>query len=193
MKKRIPNALTVLRILLTPIFIVLVLMPGFLSKLLAAFVFIIAVSTDYFDGYFARKHNFMSNFGKLMDPIADKCLLLAAFFIFTKLHLIAFWMFVLIFAREGVITLVRLWAMTKGKILPAEKAGKYKTVSQMVTVVFILLFLILKELPFAFPGSGSLLVSSQHLIYILMWIAVSLTLVSGILYLWQNRTFVYVS
>ena len=135
---RLPNALTISRIVLTLVFIFLITRNGFLPKFSAAVIFLIASFTDYYDGYYAKKHNLISDFGRLMDPIADKFLILAAFFVFTKMHLIAVWMFLIILIREVVITAVRLIAIRGGEVLEAEKMGKYKTVSQMIAVIVIL-------------------------------------------------------
>lgn len=179
---RIPNALTVLRIILTIVFLFLISQNGLLPKIFAFFIFLAASFTDFFDGYLAKKHSVTSDFGKLMDPIADKFLILSAFFIFTRLQIIAFWMFLIIFLREVMITVLRLKAMRQGRVLPAEKAGKYKTVSQMIVICLILIFLVLQEAGFfnAFPQA---FLGWQYGIYIFMMVVVFLTLHSGILYI----------
>ena len=188
----LPNVLTVFRILLTIVFIVLMPQHGLMPKLAAALVFIIASFTDYFDGYYAKKFNLITDFGKLMDPIADKFLILAAFFIFMQMHLIAAWMFVIIFLREVLITGLRLFAMGKGEVLAAEKTGKYKTVAQMIAIFFILIFIIFTETHFFETWPKMVMQGWLSGILILMLIAVGLTLVSGILYVWDNRRLMHV-
>ena len=189
---KLPNTLTILRIILTFVFLVLIFKNGLLPKVFAFLIFLIASFTDFFDGYLAKKYNGMSSFGKLMDPVADKFLILSAFFVFTKMHLIALWMFGVIFLREVIITGVRLAAMRNGRVLPAEKVGKYKTVSQMIVISFILIFLILKEVKFLNGAFPQMLLGWQYGIYTLMLIAISLTLFSGIWYLYHHRRFVHV-
>ena len=183
----LPNTLTLLRIILTIIFIVLIFQSGFIPKLAAAIVFLAASLTDFLDGYYAKKHNVVTNFGKLMDPIADKFLMLAAFFIFTLMHLIPVWMFVVIFFREAAITVMRLAAILKGKVLAAERTGKYKTIFQIIAVSVILLYLILKETPLFSQCSSLALISWIWTINILMAIVVGLTVGSGIKYLVNAR------
>ena len=120
----LPNVLTIFRIFLTFVFIFLFMQGGLGSRVLALAVFTIASLTDYLDGHLARKYNLISEFGKLMDPIADKFLVLSAFFIFMQLQLIAVWMFAVIFAREVIVTGLRLFALRRGIALAAEAAGK---------------------------------------------------------------------
>ena len=184
----LPNALTILRIVLAFVFFFLVRQGGLLPNVLALIVFILASVTDYLDGYFAKKYNLISAFGKLMDPIADKFLILAAFLVFAQMRLIAVWMFVAIFLRETIVTGLRLFEMKRGKIVAAEKAGKYKTVSQIVAISFILIFLILRELWNTAYAIKTVIPLCHFVIDILMGIAVFLTLTSGGLYLWNNRS-----
>jgi len=136
----------------------------------------------------AQKRNMVTDFGKLMDPIADKILVLAAFTAFVQMQIIDAWMFVIIVSREILITSLRLFALNKGKVLSAAKAGKHKTVSQMVAIFFILGFIVFKEVMLAFftwnPDWEKLFRSS---IYIFMLFTVGLTLYSGLYYLWENR------
>jgi len=139
----LPNVLTILRIILTIIFIYLFCQDSLGSRLMALIVFTCASLTDYFDGYLARKHNLITPFGKIMDPIADKFLILSAFFIFMQLQLIAVWMFIAIFSREVIVTGLRLGAVKRGAVLAAEGAGKLKTVLQIVAVYLIIIFTLL--------------------------------------------------
>ena len=159
--------------------------------LLAILFFTCASLTDFYDGYFAKRWNLTSNFGKIMDPIADKFLILGAFFIFARMHIVAEWMFYMILAREILVTGSRLLAMKQGRYLAAEKAGKCKTVLQIVAISVILIFLMLREASPLIPGGGGVLNHDwlpfwRMGINILMWLTVALTVLSGFSYLWNN-------
>jgi CDP-diacylglycerol--glycerol-3-phosphate 3-phosphatidyltransferase len=183
------NKLTISRIILSFIFIIfLTVFDGLASRLLALLVFIAACLTDYYDGLIARRQNIITDFGKFMDPIADKILVLGAFLSFVQMQLVHSWMVVLILSREIIITSIRLFALKKGRVLAAERAGKHKTVSQMVAIFLILIYLIFKEIMIRFfSWNSGLEVSFSVAIFILMSITVVLTLISGISYLWRNR------
>jgi CDP-diacylglycerol--glycerol-3-phosphate 3-phosphatidyltransferase len=161
---------------------------GLWAKALSLLIFILAALSDFFDGRIAQKKNMVTDFGRLMDPIADKILVLAAFAAFVQMQLIDAWMFVIIISREILITSLRLFALNKGRVLSASKAGKHKTFSQMAVIFFILLFVVLKEVMLTFftwnPAWERLFSQS---IYILMLLTVALTLYSGLSYLWENR------
>ncbi|MFA5155841.1 MAG: CDP-diacylglycerol--glycerol-3-phosphate 3-phosphatidyltransferase [Candidatus Omnitrophota bacterium] len=184
----IANRLTMLRIALTFVFMFFIFCNGLWAKVSALLVFIFAALSDFLDGWLAHKKNMVTDFGKLMDPIADKILVLAAFSAFVQMGLIEAWMIVIIISRELLITSLRLFALNKGKVLSAAKAGKHKTVSQMAVIFLILSFVVFKEAMLTFstwnPAWESLF--SQG-IYILMLITVALTLYSGLSYLWDNR------
>jgi len=184
----LPNRLTILRIILAFVFMVLLYCPGIWAKVGALLVFILASLTDLYDGLIARRHNLITNFGTLMDPIADKILILAAFMVFVEMRLVSAWMVLLIFSREIIITGVRLLAFSRGKVLAAEAAGKHKTVSQIVAIFTILLFLIFREVMvsyFSWPNHIGSYFSVG--IWLLMFITVTLTLVSGISFLWRQK------
>jgi len=187
----IANRLTMLRIVLTFIFILLFL-PIFESiwwiKVLILIVFTAAALSDFFDGFIAKKRNIVTDFGRLMDPIADKILVISAFGAFLQLTLIDLWMFVIIIAREILITSLRMFALNKGKVLSAARVGKHKTFSQMFTIFVILIFMATKDIMLKFftwnPAWEKIL---QQSIYFLMLLTVALTLYSGLSYLWDNR------
>jgi len=184
----IANRLTMLRIILTFVFMFFLFIPALWAKAMALFIFIFAALSDFFDGRIAQKRNMVTDFGKLMDPIADKILVLAAFAAFVQIQLIDAWMFVIVVAREILITSLRLFALNKGKVLSAAKAGKHKTLSQMVVIFYILGFIVLKEAILTFstwnPAWESFFRNS---IYMMMLLTVGLTLYSGLSYLWENR------
>src|SRR3990167_8506227 len=183
----LPNKLTIARIILTGFFLGVIIKPEIYNKCLALLFFSAATITDYLDGYIARKYQLISNFGKIMDPIADKLLVLCAFYSFLLFGLVEPWMFIVIFIREVGVTALRLMVIKKGTVLAAESAGKWKTVVQMVAIYFILLYMIIQSShQFAY-----LTTYYQKIwlftIYILMVAAVFLTVFSGASFLWNNR------
>lgn len=141
----LPNKLTMIRVILVPVFIVLLFMgqnnPIF--KYLALAVFVIASLTDTLDGYIARSRNLVTNFGKFMDPLADKLLVCSALICFIQIGTIPAWVVIIIISREFIISGFRLIASDKGVVIAASKWGKAKTVSQMITVILLIL-----DLPF---------------------------------------------
>ena len=184
----IANKLTMLRIALTFVFMFFLFAHGLLAKVLSLVVFIAAALSDFFDGLIAHRKNMVTDFGRLMDPIADKILVLAAFAAFVQMQLIDAWMFVIIVSREILITSLRLFALNKGKVLSAAKAGKHKTVSQMVVIFSILGFVVLKEVMLVyFTWNPDWEKMFRQGIYFLMLVTVGLTLYSGLAYLWENR------
>lgn len=176
----LPNKLTISRIFLTAAFVFFVLAKGLPAKILAFVIFSLASSTDVLDGYLAKRNNEITDFGKLMDPIADKILVLAAFLAFVEIGIIPSWMVVVIISREAAITGLRILALTKGKVIPADDGGKHKTISQVVAIFVILLFLIFKE-------GGANITAYENLIYLVMLLTTALTLISGAAYLIKNK------
>lgn len=184
----VANRLTMLRIVLTFVFMFFLFCHGLWAKVVSLTIFVFAALSDFFDGMLAYRKNMVTDFGRLMDPIADKILVLAAFAAFVQMQLIEAWMFVIIISREILITSLRLFALNKGKVLSATKAGKHKTLSQMLVIFSILGFIVLKEAMLAFftwnPAWEKLF---RQGVYILMLFTVGLTLYSGLFYLWENR------
>ena len=177
------NKLTISRIVLAGIFILFLFIKGPGAKFMAMTIFLTACITDYYDGYIARKANSITSFGKLMDPIADKILVLGAFLAFVQMNVIPAWMVIIIITREFVITGIRILALSQKKVLAAESGGKHKTVSQMVAVIAILIFLIIKELKFSFRHMENF----ETALYLLMITTVAMTLTSGISYMIRNK------
>lgn len=136
----LPNLLTCSRFVLTVIFAALMPMTGAGAAWTALLVFVIAALTDLADGYIARKYSLVTTFGQIMDPLADKALILTAFFIFACEGIVPLWMVGLVAGREILVTLVRFQALITGKVLPAESAGKIKAVVQMTVAVLALLY-----------------------------------------------------
>lgn len=182
------NRITMSRILLTFVFMFFLFCHGLMFKVLSLVVFILAALSDWFDGMIAQRRNMITDFGRLMDPIADKILVLAAFAAFVQLQLIDAWMFVIIVSREILITSLRLFALNKGKVLSAARAGKHKTVLQMGVIFLILGFILFKEIVLRYytwnPGWEKVF---RQGIFVLMLVTVGSTLYSGLSYLWENR------
>lgn len=184
-----PNKLTISRIVLTFVFMFFLFSKGASMKFLALATFLVASATDYFDGKIARERNEITDFGKFMDPIADKFLTIAAFLAFVEMGLVPAWMVAIIISRELFITGIRLFAATKGKVLSAEAAGKHKTVSQITAIFVILLFIFFRDAGMKVfqVWSTSLEYWFRQVIFILMIITVILTMISGLSYIWRNK------
>jgi CDP-diacylglycerol---glycerol-3-phosphate 3-phosphatidyltransferase len=192
----LPNKLTVSRLVLTVVFLVAMFWPFPLHKTAALVVFIAASITDYLDGSIARRRKLITNFGILMDPLADKILICSAFIAFVghdvvgKTYVQA-WMVIVIVARELAITGLRLLAANKQVVLAAEGYGKHKTGSQIACVISVLLLVSYPEwgamgkTVFGFPVFGRPWV--EVFTWFSAWLAVALTFISGWLYLWRNR------
>ena len=182
----LPNTLTVSRIILTCLFILTVVRESFFFKLLALVIFCFASATDFLDGYLARKNNEISDFGKIMDPLADKFLMLTAFLVLVYLKMIWVWWFVLIFIREVGISLVRWYAQTKGHVLAAEGMGKLKTVAQVWTIFIFLLYLVFAQTSWFHSWSDYTLARWQTVMEISILVTIILTVVSGLTFLYHN-------
>ncbi len=169
----LPNKLTVLRVCMVPVFVVLMLTDwlGGAGKYVAAAVFILASITDWFDGYLARKNNLVTDFGKFMDPIADKLLVCSALICLVEKGALAAWIVIIIIGREFIISGFRLVASDKGTVIAASYWGKFKTVSQMLMVILLILDL-----------GGVFDVIAQ----LLVWVALALTVISLVDYLRKN-------
>ena len=184
----IPNQLTVARLFLCAIFTLLLALETTWSGMAAFVVFVLASLTDWLDGYLARKWNLITDLGKLLDPLADKILISAAFIGMAAKGLAPFWIVVFIIAREFLITGLRTLAAAKGVILAAEKAGKHKTISQMVTALLALLYL-------GLDGMG-LLPEPAHdlktwLLNPMLYLTLAITLYSGAAYFLKNQKLLF--
>ncbi len=190
----LPNKLTMLRILLIPFFVGCFYIPVDYSMYIAAFVFIVAYITDAVDGHLARKHNLITDFGKLMDPIADKLLSASALIMLAATGYIHPVAVIIILSREFFISGLRLVCADKGVVVAASKWGKLKTVSQVVCIVAVMVAYPTAELvapltagglDWAFIGTVLKIVAD-----VLVWISVALALISGADYVYKNRSFV---
>ena len=186
----LPNKLTLIRCILTPVFLACVVIEFPFHYGAALLVFIIASLTDYFDGMIARKHNLVTNLGKFLDPLADKALTTAAFIGFVHMFYSRSlpWALFIILAREFAVTSVRLLAAKDGVVVAASFSGKLKTVMQMVSIIYMLAFreaIRFSAVRAALGDDGILLGSRIGLV--LIWISVVATVVSGIQYIWELR------
>ena len=189
----LPNKLTVSRFVLTALFLWALFSQIRCHNTLALFFFSLAGFTDFLDGRIARSRSLITNFGILMDPLADKILICSAFVAFVEsTHLnpnapvkVAAWMVIVIVARELTITGLRLLAASKNIVLAAENFGKHKAVSQIVAINALLLLDACNEWP---AGLQQFFLSWVPLFAeIMLWVAVALTVASGAIYLWRNR------
>lgn len=135
----LPNVLTVARILLIPVFVLVFASPTPERSLAAAAVFLIAAVTDFLDGYLARRRSQVTRLGRLLDPIADKLLVLSGLILLVQFGRVAAWVAIVIIARELAVTGVRARAASQGIILSAESAGKYKMIAQVVAILLLIL------------------------------------------------------
>ena len=188
----LPNKLTTSRFFITIAFVIVVLWDGLpYNTSWAALLFFIGGLTDIADGVIARRRNLQTDFGALMDPLADKMLICSAFIAFIELEWMPAWLVIVIVARELAITGLRLLAANKQVVLPAEKIGKRKTNLQFASVIAMLILI-------SYPEWGPGWIQffgweiagwpwSIWFTFIATWGAVGLTAVSGIHYLWRNR------
>jgi CDP-diacylglycerol---glycerol-3-phosphate 3-phosphatidyltransferase len=171
----LPNKLTLFRIFLIPVFIIVMMINIPNKFLIACIIFIIASITDAMDGHIARKYNLVTDFGKFMDPLADKLLVISALTTMIEFNLVAAWMVIIIVARELTVSILRAIAAADGKVIAASSGGKLKTISQMLAIVILLLGAHTGNMVFLNIGKITIL------------IATLLTLYSGWEYVYKNR------
>ena len=184
--KWIPNFLTSTRILLVPVFLYCLFADFSHGKLLALIVFIAAAITDAYDGKIARKYDIVTKFGVFLDPLADKLLVLSAFYGFMFLPVLSttvkLWMIILISFRDILVTLLRTLMQYKGVTMITSKAGKLKTFLQIITINIILIFLILKSYQVDIPTD----ILQFNSLYFLMVITTAITFYTGVHYVYYN-------
>ncbi|MFD1735888.1 CDP-diacylglycerol--glycerol-3-phosphate 3-phosphatidyltransferase [Bacillus salitolerans] len=183
----LPNKITVSRVLLIPLFMIVMLVPfnwGELvmkeytipiTHIVGATIFIVASCTDWIDGYYARKLNLVTNFGKFLDPLADKLLVSAALIVLVELQFAPAWMVIVIISREFAVTGLRLILAGEGEVVAANMLGKIKTWTQIIAISLLLVH----NFPFAFLN--------LPLDHIALWIAVFFTVISGWDYFYKNK------
>ncbi len=172
----LPNALTVLRILLTLVILPLLFVPGTVAKGVALALFMLASFTDWLDGYLARRSQSITSFGMLWDPIADKILVLGLLIAFVWLELVPAWMVAVIVGRELLVTAARAYAAKRRIIIPASKEGKQKAAVQMLTIFIGLVALLMEE-----SSNPDLPLDAIFtLLDVGMWVTLGLTIWSGL-------------
>lgn len=170
----LPNKITIFRVVMIPIFLVFMLVQEIpLHNYIATALFVIACISDAVDGHLARKNNLVTNFGKFMDPLADKLLVCSALICFVELGYMKAWMVIVIIAREFIISGFRTVAADSGVVIAASYWGKFKTIVQMIVCIMLI-----AQLPFFWM---------DILEEIFVWLALALTLISMVEYLWKNR------
>ena len=170
-----PNKLTIARMIIVP-FLVIFLLTGWggeANRYISLTLFVVASVTDWFDGYLARKNNLVTNFGTFMDPLADKLLVCSAMICMIDLKRLPAWFVIIIIAREFIISGFRLIAAENGIVIAANYWGKFKTASQMIMIILLILHF-----------DGIFVILEQ----IFIWLSLALTIISLITYIWQNRT-----
>jgi len=179
----LPNILTLLRIALIPVLAVLLLSPSKEAAFWAAAIFAIASITDWLDGYLARRMEIVTTFGKFLDPIADKLIVMAALVMILPYQRVPAWMVLVILGREIIITGLRGLASTEGIVIPASNLGKFKTIFQITAILGLLLHY---DYHWFFSIDHPCLYVNMHNVGIFyLWIAVVLTIWSGVDYLWK--------
>ena len=180
----LPNLLSLLRIILTPLFIIFLFRD---DKLLALIIFAVAAITDAYDGHLARKYNQITSQGKFLDPLADKILVLSAFFSFAFIGIIDFWMVGIITFRDMFITGLRWIISNKGFEFVTSKLSKYKTAFQLTIIILTLIFLTLESFNMASFIPTIDLIKQYKIIYMLTLFTAIFTAYTGVIYLYANR------
>ena len=172
----LPNTLTSIRMfLIIPFVMIMQIAPDGKGRFAALTIFIIASITDFLDGYIARKNHLVTNFGKFMDPLADKLLVSAAMICLVSMDRLPAWMVIIIISREFAISGFRLIAADNGIVIAASWWGKFKTVSQMIMIILLILH---------FDTIPAFVILEQ----IFIWISLALTVISLMTYIWQNKS-----
>ena len=182
----IPNILTVMRIFLTPIFIICLFSDFFGAQLWALVIFIVASITDAYDGYLARKNNMVTDTGRFLDPLADKILVSSAFISFSIMGLIDIWMVALIIFRDLFVMGLRFLMSRRGFIMITSKIAKSKTGVQVGIIIFTLLFLTLKGFNWVLLEDYLIFINEYEIVYYLTMIAVIFTVYTGYAYIQEN-------
>ncbi|MAT58345.1 MAG: CDP-diacylglycerol--glycerol-3-phosphate 3-phosphatidyltransferase [Ignavibacteriae bacterium] len=185
----LPNQLTVLRIILTPIFLYFFLSDDPVMIQISSVIFVIAAITDWYDGWLARKFNYITDWGKFLDPLADKILTLTAFYGFVVIDVIPFWMVIIIIIRDMGITLLRIYAEIKKKSFATSRSAQWKTFIQMFFLYYLLIIYTLRTIESVYNWNPWLfdLLFNQEIIYYIMLVITIFTLYTGIQYLVKNR------
>jgi CDP-diacylglycerol--glycerol-3-phosphate 3-phosphatidyltransferase len=183
-----PNQLTVLRILLTPVFLVFLLSSNSTLLQWSLAIFILAAITDWYDGWLARRWGYVTRWGAFLDPLADKVLTSAALLAYAYLGLVPGWMVWIIVIRDAIITIVRSYAEYKGKPVDTSKLAKTKTFAQYILIYYLLILFVAQNTPSIEENFGGLISTllNYSFIYTAMAFITGITLWTGIIYLIDN-------
>jgi CDP-diacylglycerol--glycerol-3-phosphate 3-phosphatidyltransferase len=187
----IPNQLTLLRVVLAPIFVLLLLSDSSLNKQLSLIVFLVAALTDWYDGWVARKFGYISRWGKFFDPLADKILSSLALLAYVSLGLVDAWMVWIVIGRDFLITGLRSYAEYRGQPIVTSRGAQAKTFGQFVVIYYILFLYVGRQVAFVAQRAGDTIDSlmDSRVLFGMMLLVTLSTLGTGIAYLWDNRTF----
>ena len=187
----LPNQLTLLRIILTPVFVALLLSGSSLNLQLSLVVFIIAALTDWYDGWAARKLGFMTRWGKFLDPLADKVLSSAALLAYVALGLVDAWMVWIVIFRDFLITGLRSYAEYKDEPIVTSKSAQAKTFGQFVVIYYILILYVGRSVPIVHEEFGPAIDTLMHpqVLFGMMLLVTISTVGTGVAYLFDNRKF----
>ena len=183
----IPNILSLIRIILTPLFIILLFADFKMAKVFALLVFAIAAITDAYDGYLARKYNQITPEGKFLDPLADKILVLSAFISFAFINIIDFWMVGIIIFRDLFVTGLRFIMSSRGFEFVTSKLSKYKTAFQLTIIILTLIFISIEGLDINVFIPTIVIIKEYKIIYMLTAFTAIFSAYTGILYVYANR------
>lgn len=193
----LPNKLTMLRVILVPVFMVFAAYSRYGTAdfnptfaLIAGIIFAVASFTDFLDGYLARKNNLVTDFGKFMDPLADKCLTTAAFIYMVACGICSPVVLAVILFREFAVAGVRMLAAETGTVIAANMWGKVKTVLQMLSIIFYFFGMSFATLSASGTEQGVRQIMVMSISMVLCWLVAAVTAISGIKYLWDNRSFI---
>jgi CDP-diacylglycerol--glycerol-3-phosphate 3-phosphatidyltransferase len=184
----LPNQLTVLRIVLTPLVVFLLLVENLYCRYLSLLVFLLASLTDWYDGYIARKLGYVTKSGKFLDPLADKVLVLSIFFTLAWLDIVKAWMVAAIVGRDVLVTGLRSYAAWKRQPIVTSISAKWKTAGQLTAIYLILVYLVAQAHALATDTSPAWLVwlKDSQVLDKMMWVVTLFTLATGIQYLFEN-------
>jgi CDP-diacylglycerol---glycerol-3-phosphate 3-phosphatidyltransferase len=187
----IPNSLTIFRILLTPVFVILLFSDSSFWKQISLVVYIVAALTDWYDGWVARRYGYVTRWGKFLDPLADKILSAAALFSFVALGLVDAWMVWIVVVRDFLITGLRSYAEWKNEPIVTSKTAQAKTFGEFVVIYYILILYVAQHIPLVNKDYGQWIDTLTHpqVLFGMMLLVTLSTVGTGIMYLIDNRKF----
>ena len=187
----LPNQLTLLRVVLTPVFALLLLSESSLNKQVSLIVFIVAALTDWYDGWIARKLGYISRWGKFLDPLADKILSSVALLVYVGLGLVDAWMVWIVIIRDFLITGLRTYAEYKDQPIVTSKGAQAKTFGQFVVIYYILILYVGRSVPIVYQRFGDTIDALMHpqVLFGMMLLVTLSTVGTAVVYLFDNRKF----